>query len=76
MPERYANGRLTRPPPRRSRDTARRTMTDRVDLYDRSYGRRDDAIAQTRRETFEQDVGQNTWVDVDDLAPRTPGGWV
>jgi len=36
-------------------------------MYDRTYGGRDDAIAQTRRETFERDVGQNSWVDVDDL---------
>lgn len=43
-------------------------MADKVDLYDRTYGQRDDVLALTRRETFGEDVGQNSWIDVDDLA--------
>lgn len=42
-------------------------MADKVDLYDRTYRERDDVLALTRRETFERDVGQNSWIDADDL---------
>ena len=47
--------------------TSARAVADEVDLYDRTYGQRDDVLAQTRRETFVEDVGQNSWIDTADL---------
>jgi hypothetical protein len=38
-------------------------LTQRVDLFDSTYGHfTEDVLATTRRETFGQDIGQNSWL--------------
>lgn len=42
-------------------------MSDSVDLYDSAYGNFEAAILeQVRRETFGEDIGQNSWITTDE----------
>ena len=42
-------------------------LTQRVDLFDSTYGHfTEDVLAAVRRETFGQDIGQNSWLTVDE----------
>jgi protein-L-isoaspartate O-methyltransferase len=42
-------------------------LTQRVDLFDSTYGHfTEDVLASIRRETFGQDIGQNSWVTVEE----------
>ena len=42
-------------------------LTQRVDLFDSTYGHfTEDVLAAIRRETFGQDIGQNSWLTVDE----------
>jgi SAM-dependent methyltransferase len=40
-------------------------MSTRVDLYDSTYGHfREQVLAEVRRETYGEDIGQNSWITV------------
>jgi ubiquinone/menaquinone biosynthesis C-methylase UbiE len=42
-------------------------LTQRVDLFDSTYGHfTEDVLATIRRETFGQDIGQNSWLTVEE----------
>lgn len=42
-------------------------LTQRVDLFDSTYGHfTQDVLATIRRETFGQDIGQNSWLTVEE----------
>ena len=42
-------------------------LTQRVDLFDSTYGHfTEDVLATVRRETFGQDIGQNSWLTADE----------
>ena len=42
-------------------------LTERVDLFDSTYGHfTEDVLAAIRRETFGQDIGQNSWLTVEE----------
>ena len=42
-------------------------LTQRVDLFDSTYGHfTEDVLARIRRETFGQDIGQNSWLTVEE----------
>ena len=42
-------------------------LTQRVDLFDSTYGHfTADVLATIRRETFGQDIGQNSWLTVEE----------
>ena len=42
-------------------------LTQRVDLFDSTYGHfTEDVLAAIRRETFGQDIGQNSWLTVEE----------
>lgn len=42
-------------------------MTDRIDLFDSTYGHfTEDVLAAVRRETFGEDIGQNSWLTADE----------
>jgi SAM-dependent methyltransferase len=42
-------------------------LTQRVDLFDSTYGHfTEDVLATIRRETFGQDIGQNSWLTADE----------
>ena len=42
-------------------------LTQRVDLFDSTYGHfTEDVLAAIRRETFGQDIGQNSWLTADE----------
>ena len=44
-----------------------RMLTQRVDLFDSTYGHfTQDVLAAIRRETFGQDIGQNSWLTVEE----------
>jgi ubiquinone/menaquinone biosynthesis C-methylase UbiE len=46
----------------------RRAMSGPVDLYDSTYGRfTERVLADVRRETYGDDIGQNSWLTVDEL---------
>jgi SAM-dependent methyltransferase len=55
-------------------------MSNRVDLYDSTYGNfKEQVLAEIRRETYGQDIGQNSWITAEeyeafyswlDLAPQ------
>jgi SAM-dependent methyltransferase len=43
-------------------------LTQRVDLFDSTYGHfTEDVLATIRRETFGQDIGQNSWLTVEEF---------
>ena len=43
-------------------------MTDRVDLFDSTYGHfTEDVLAAVRGETYDRDIGQNSWLTADEL---------
>ncbi len=43
-------------------------MTERVDLYDRGYAHFTDAVmAAIRKETFDTDIGQNSWITAEEF---------
>src|SRR5690242_10856565 len=43
-------------------------LTQRVDLFDSTYGHfTEDVLARVRRETFGRDIGQNSWLTVEEL---------
>jgi hypothetical protein len=45
-------------------------LTQRVDLFDSTYGHfTEDVLATIRRETFGQDIGQNSWLTVEEYEP-------
>jgi hypothetical protein len=48
-------------------------MVDKVDLYDGTYGERDDVLAQTRRETSVSTLGR-TAGSMSPTSTRMPGG--
>jgi hypothetical protein len=42
-------------------------LTQHVDLFDSTYGHfTEDVLATIRRETFGQDIGQNSWLTVEE----------
>lgn len=42
-------------------------MSDPVDLYSNTYGNfREQVLAEVRRETFGEDIGQNSWITTDE----------
>ncbi|MGH2426574.1 MAG: hypothetical protein ACRDF1_09885 [bacterium] len=42
-------------------------MSDRVDLYNSTYGNfTEQVLAAIRRETYGEDIGQNSWVTADE----------
>src|SRR5512147_3123670 len=42
-------------------------MSNKVDLYYSTYGNfREDVLAQVRRETYGEDIGQNSWITTDE----------
>ncbi len=50
-------------------------MPNSVDLYDSTYGNfREKVLAEIRRETFGEDIGQNSWITVDEY--DTFYGWL
>jgi len=50
-------------------------MSDFVDLYDNLYSNfQADALRAVRRETYGEDIGQNSWLTADEL--RTFAGWL
>jgi len=43
-------------------------MTQRVDLYDSTYGQfTEQVLAAVRAETFGEDIGQNSWITADEF---------
>jgi len=43
-------------------------LTQRIDLFDSTYGHfTEDVLATIRRETFGQDIGQNSWLTVEEF---------
>jgi ubiquinone/menaquinone biosynthesis C-methylase UbiE len=43
------------------------TMSNQVDLYDSTYGNfQGQVLAEVRRETFGEDIGQNSWISTDE----------
>ncbi len=50
-------------------------MSDYVDLFDSTYGNfATTVLEQVRRETFGEDIGQNSWLTDDEyLTPPFPG---
>ena len=50
-------------------------MSDRVDLYNSTYGNfREQVLAEVRRETYGEDIGQNSWITVEEY--DTFAGWL
>ena len=50
-------------------------MSSRVDLYDSTYGNfRERVLAQVRRETYGEDIGQNSWITAEEY--DTFYGWL
>ena len=42
-------------------------MTEKVDLYDSTYGNfKEQVLAEVRRETYGEDIGQNSWITSDE----------
>lgn len=42
-------------------------MSDRVDLYNSTYGNfKEQVLAKVRRETYGEDIGQNSWITADE----------
>src|SRR5574339_972311 len=42
-------------------------MSDQVDLYNSTYGNfQAQVLAEIRRETYGEDIGQNSWITVDE----------
>ncbi|HTE45237.1 MAG TPA: methyltransferase domain-containing protein, partial [Gemmatimonadaceae bacterium] len=42
-------------------------MSDRIDLYNSTYGNfKDQVLADVRRETYGEDIGQNSWITADE----------
>jgi SAM-dependent methyltransferase len=42
-------------------------MSDRVDLYNSTYGNfQEQVLAEVRRETYGEDIGQNSWITTDE----------
>ena len=42
-------------------------MSNRVDLYDSTYGNfQEQVLAEIRRETYGEDIGQNSWITADE----------
>jgi SAM-dependent methyltransferase len=53
----------------------RNGMSNRIDLYDSTYGNfKERVLAEIRRETYGEDIGQNSWITADEY--DTFYGWL
>ena len=44
-----------------------KTMSNPVDLYNSTYGNfQEQVLAEIRRETYGEDIGQNSWITTDE----------